>query len=174
MRFVKCCPLCGQDNLPIASFCEKCDADLMNVSVEMRETAPTDGPRANEALDLAKAPAQTQEDEGITETATRRDAVLKLELVANPALCFEVRPGQSVGRSTRADVTISGVPDVEYISREHARFSQRGVQCYVQYIDEGNSIFVDSVESSDDGEMALHDGSILVLSLTPFRVRVCP
>jgi hypothetical protein len=192
--------MCGQDNLAIASFCEECDADLMNTPVEMRreeyaqidkeEVAPensihpensiNEGTAAVNASSASSVPVPPNElihkpdqDELATKRAdSGQGSVLELELVANPALKFSIRPGQSVGRASKADVTLIDVPDLEYISRAHARFIQRRMQWYVQYIAEGNSITVDGMESRDDAEIAIYDQSILVLSFTAFVVRL--
>jgi hypothetical protein len=193
--FVKYCSMCGQANLAIASFCEDCDADLINTPVEMRrednarigeeEVPSANISPANASLNASLAnassvsapPHQLVHEADQDELATRRadsapGSVLELELVANPALKFSIRPGQSVGRASKADVTLTGVPDLEYISRAHARFTQRRTQWYVQYIAEGNSITVDGMESRDDAEIAIYDQSIIVLSFTAFVVRL--
>lgn len=197
----KYCPLCARQNLPIASFCQQCDADLMNTLVEVRRAAvapenevPTEaltaqgaaaapvmqdsvlGPNAARAAatttGVAAAGGAIAVNEPEAGQLPRADFVLQLELVENPALVFPVRPGQSVGRSERADVILNDIPKLEFISRAHARFTRRRTQWYVQYIAEGNSITVDGVESRDDSEIAVHEGSVVVLSFTPFRVKL--
>lgn len=181
--FVKYCPLCAHENPPVASFCEQCDADLMNTAVAPRreesETAALETPpapavenAASESVPDTQKTSEAENEQATRHAAQARGGVLELELVANPALRFRVRPGQSVGRSSRADVVLAGVPDLEYISRAHARFTQRRAQWYVQYIAQGNSITVDGVESCDDAELAVYDQSIVVLSLSAFRVKL--
>ncbi len=151
---VKTCPACGQENLPSESFCTQCDFDLLTVPPEPRrdETEATPG-------------AQTQ-----TVVAPVKAATCRLELLDDPAVWFEISPGQSVGRGVEADVILADVPHAGYISRQHARFSRRGPQWFVQYLGQGNFITVDGETAEDDSQLALHDGSVLVLSLTSFRV----
>jgi hypothetical protein len=188
--FVKYCSLCDCENLSISSFCEKCDADLMNVPIEMRRAGETDdtlhsiaGAPDNVVVsggaDLSKDAIEQGQLEacGQSELATLRAASLpndsiELVLVSNPSVRFSIRAGQTVGRASKADVIVSGVPDLEYISRAHARFIQRRAQWYVQYIAEGNSVTVDGVESRDDAEIAIYDQSIVVLSFTAFTVKI--
>jgi hypothetical protein len=173
---VKYCPICGFENQIIASFCVECDSDLMHAPAEARRE------EISQALEMRDAVASGREEplgvasSSLEEVATLRAAsvwnALVLELVFNPALKFEVLPGQSVGRASKADIVLHGVHDLEYISRAHARFIQRQGQWYVQYIAEGNSITVDGVESRDDSEIAIYDGSLVVLSFTAFRVTI--
>jgi hypothetical protein len=182
--FVKYCSLCAYENLSISSFCEKCDADLMNTPVEMRREAEVDNlPHATaEIVNNAVVGYEPDENRRVevckqSELATQRAAslpnnCLELTLVTNPSIKFSVRAGETVGRASKADVIISGVPDLEYISRAHARFTQRRGQWYVQYIAEGNSITVDGVESRDDAEIAIYDQSIVVFSFTAFTVKL--
>ena len=94
----------------------------------------------------------------------------RLELLDNPAISFEIAPDQTVGRGIEADVILAEVPHAGYISRQHARFSRRGAQWFVQYLGQGNFITVDGETAEDDSQLALHHGSVLVLSLTSFRV----
>ncbi|RYG58886.1 FHA domain-containing protein [bacterium] len=172
---IKICPLCGHANLAIASFCSQCDADLMNVSASLAHTGTTSPVEVAITKDeVAPVPPTPQVAGSDVETTRINTAggTLILELVANPIVRFRVSPGQSVGRSANADVVLTGVPELEYISRAHARFSRRRAQWYVQYIAEGNSITVDGTESRDDAEVALYEGSVVVLSFTAFHVRL--
>ena len=154
---VKYCPACGEENSPLESFCARCDFDLLTVPAEPRRdeiaTAPADGGQTP----IAVAPVVATE-------------VCRLELLDNPAIAFEIQAGQTVGRGVEADVILSEVPHAGYISRLHARFSRRGAQWFVQYLAQGNFIVVDGETYEDDSEIALHNGSVLVLSLTSFRV----
>lgn len=154
---VKYCPACGQENLPNESFCTECDFDLLTVPSEPRR-------------DLLDAEAATPEVlETGEETALPTD-FCRLELLDDPEISFGIAPGQSVGRGLEADVLLSGVPHLGFISRRHALFSRRGAQWFVQYVASGNFIKVDGETHSDDSLVALHDGSVVVLSLSSFRV----
>lgn len=152
---VKYCPACDTANLPTESFCTQCDFDLLNVPSEPRRD-----------LLEAEQPAQEEEAAPVDSSAP----TCRLELVEDASVAFQIAPGQSVGRGVEADVLLKGVPHLGYISRRHANFVQRGEQWYVQYVASGNFLKVDGEKYDDDSLVALHDGSILTLSLTSFRV----
>lgn len=155
--FVKYCPLCGAENPPRQAFCIKCvDGDLSTVPIEPRRDTQTDVPAAEELPSPSIAPAAT--------------AYCILASIDDPMLRFIVREGQTVGRTERADVVLAGVPKFEWISGIHAKFTRRGTQWYVRHVGQTNFIKVDGEKYDGREEVALHDGSILMLSLTAFRV----
>ncbi|RYX83809.1 FHA domain-containing protein [bacterium] len=169
---VKVCPSCDAVNPATASFCSECEWDLMNV-------APTSRPEVAVAettsAPLETAPSTTPvADDSATMRVADMNAVCTLELIEDPALQFQIRDGQTIGRSSRADVELIGVPGREYLSRIHARFFRRGKQWFAQYVATGNFIKVDGEMYEDDSEVALENGSMLTLSLTTFRVHVNP
>ena len=153
---VKYCPACGEENSALESFCTNCDFDLLTVPTEPRRAATDEVPA--EQTQIVAAPVAVRTD------------VCRLELLDNSEIAFEIKAGQTVGRGVEADVILADVPHAGYISRVHARFSRRGEQWFAQYLGQGNFIVVDGETSEDDSEIALHDGSVLVLSLTSFRV----
>ena len=178
---LKYCPHCEAENAPSESFCESCGFDLLNVEVEGRRNsgvarsvaAPVEsGDQGDGAGAVAPvAPATGSVDSAPAGgTAAANVAWCRLELIEDPAFGFRVAAGQVVGRSAEADVVLSGIPNLEYISRRHAKFLRRGDQWFVMYIAEGNYIKVDGEEYENDDEVALHEGSILTLSLSSFRV----
>lgn len=154
---VKYCPACGQENLPNESFCTMCDFDLLNVPGEARR-------------DAQSAETELEQAAGTESAAVAATDFCRLELLDDPTISFSIASGQSVGRGVEADVLLSGVPHLSFISRRHALFSRRGAQWFVQYVASGNFITVDGETHSDDSLVALHDGSVLVLSLSSFRV----
>ena len=157
--FVKYCPLCGAENPRQQAFCLKClDGDLTSVSVEpRRDTAPASTPAEPPATQAAPAaPSDT----------------LILESVDNPSIRFAIRENQTVGRTEKADIILQNVPKLEWISGVHARFLRRGVQWYVQHIAHTNFVKVDGETYSGEEEVAVYHGSIVVLSLTSFRVNL--
>ena len=97
---------------------------------------------------------------------------LVLELLDDPSVRFAVAEGQTVGRTEKADIMLRGVPKLDWISGAHAKFLRRGEQWYVQHIAQTNFIRVDGEQYQGQQEVAIYDGSILVLSLTAFRVKV--
>lgn len=155
---VKYCPACDALNLPSESFCTQCDFDLFSVPSEPRRDLLQDAPQGN---------PPTENDE---KAAPVEAAFCRLELLDDPMIGFQIAPGQSVGRGVEADVLLHGVPHLGYISRRHALFSRRGAQWFVQYVAQGNFVKVDGETYDDDSLVALHDGSVVTLSLTSFRV----
>ncbi|HEX2950855.1 MAG TPA: FHA domain-containing protein [Armatimonadota bacterium] len=144
--FVKYCPLCGAENPRQQAFCLQClDGDLSTVPVEPRRT---------------EVPVQTDEP------------ICVLELVENPAVRFSVRDGQTVGRTEKADIVLRDVPKLDWISGEHAKFTRQGERWYVQHVGKTNFIKVDGEKFEGPEEVAIYDGSILVLSLTGFRISI--
>lgn len=162
IQIVKYCPACGHENLPRESFCTECDFDLMHVLAEPRRVEGVESATDTELAEIGE------------ELRTHRKPVeadtCRLELLDNAEIAFQIRPGQSVGRGVEADILLAEVPHLGYISRRHAVFSRRGEQWFVQYAASGNFIKVDGDTYDDDSLVALHDGSILTLSLTSFRV----
>lgn len=150
----KYCPGCGKRNIPTESFCEDCDFDLLTVLPE------------EERLE----PEKPSSKDWTGEDVPSGPEVCRLELVENPQICFDVQEGQTVGRGVEADILLTGVPHLAYISRRHAQFSRRGEQWFVQYVAEGNFLKVDGEIYDDDALAALENGSLLTLSLTSFRV----
>jgi hypothetical protein len=160
VTFVKYCPLCGAENPRQAAFCVSCmDGDLSTVPVEPQRagTAPVE----EEAVDTLRI------GQGRTRIPT-----CTLELIENPAIAFTVRDGQTVGRNSKADVILKGVPNFDYISGCHARLFLDGEQWFVQHMGGTNFIKVDGEMYRGQEEVPIHDGSILVLSLTAFRLKV--
>lgn len=146
--YVKYCPICGAENPRQQAFCRQC----------------ADG-------DLSTIPAEVQR-EMTANVSLPHTAGCVMELVDDPSFNFTVREGQTVGRTHKADVILAGVPNFDWISGAHARFTRRGEQWYVQHIAQTNFIKVDGEMFKGQEEVAIFDGSILVLSLTAFRVRI--
>ena len=156
LQFVKYCPLCGAENPRQQAFCLAClDGDLSTVPVEPRHGTPA--PPAPAPCPTPPAPTAN---------------TLRLELVENPATHFVIADGQTVGRTAKSDVVLCGVPNLDWISGAHARFFRRGPQWYIQHIAETNFIKVDGETYKGQEEVALYEGSTVVLSLTAFRVGI--
>ena len=153
---VKICPSCGLQNAPTESFCARCDFDLLSVPAQTVASPDVTSEAHLPSEPVAEAP--------------RADPICRLELVDDPARSFRLSEGQSIGRGVEADVILSDVPHLDFISRKHAKFLRRGEQWFVQYIAQGNFISVDGETFEDDSQVALQNGSLLSLSLTAFRV----
>ena len=155
--YVKYCPLCGAENPRQQPFCLSCqDGDLSTVAIEPRRAQPKEPEGEAAAVDAQPdaAPACV------------------LELLDDPRVRFAIQQGQTVGRTEKADVVLQDVPKLEWVSGAHAKFFRRGSQWYVQHIAETNFIRVDGELYRGQEEVAIYDGTILVLSLTAFRVKL--
>lgn len=163
--FVKYCPSCSAESPRQQAFCAQCGEDIATVAAEPRRSQ-----------DRGAQPAATGEAASRVTPGTRRVEeeseiadVCVLEVVESPSIRFSVKDGQTVGRTEKADLILQGVPKLDYISSKHARFFRRGEQWYVQHVAETNFIVVDGEKYRGDEEVAFYDGSIITLSLTPFR-----
>lgn len=164
--YVKYCTLCGAENSPRQAFCVHClDGDLSIVPEEPRRQ-----PAQGETEEPAPLPRTVPPEDESATVHVAAERLCILELIDDPTKRFYLDVGQTIGRSARADVVLEGIPKLKWISGIHARFSKRGEQWYVQHVGQTNFIKVDGEKFEGQQEVALHDGSILVLSLTSFRV----
>lgn len=166
--FVKYCPNCGGENGRLQPLCLQCNADLTMVRAEpRRDEAPAPPAPAEASTPPTAVPIQHT-----ARVETAEDCCV-LELVADPAVRFAVRAGQTVGRTAAADIVLEQqVPDWRYISSCHARFLKRGAQWYVTHAGGTNFNIVDGTKYTGDDEVAIYDNSVLVLSKTAFRVNI--
>jgi ribosomal protein L40E len=176
VKFVKYCPLCGAENPERASMCQSCfKGDLTRTRRERPRDEEQDsiggaGVPPADGEDTGQRPAPpAQNDPNIDQPAAN---TCRLELVQDPTVSFTVADGQIVGRTDKADVILKDVPQADYIHGRHAKLFRRGQQWYAQYLGGFNFIRVDNVEYRGNEEVAINDGSVLVLSLTPFYVRM--
>ena len=95
-----------------------------------------------------------------------------LESVDNPGLAFAVSDGQTVGRTDCADIVLTGIPDLDAISRKHALFQKQGGRWFVRHVGETNFIQVDSETHTGQEQVEIHENSIVALTLARFRVRL--
>jgi len=153
--FVKYCPLCGAENPRQQAFCLTClDGDLSMAPIEARREAT---PEPDSAVPLADPSLPTA-------------TTLTLELVENPTVRFSVCENQTVGRNAQADIVLCEAPKLEWISSIHARFLRRGAQWYIQHLGTTNFIKVDGETYTGQEEVAVYHNSVVVFSLTAFRV----
>ncbi|HEY3377691.1 MAG TPA: FHA domain-containing protein [Armatimonadota bacterium] len=154
ITFVKYCPLCGAENPRQQAFCLRClDGELATVPVEPRRTS-------------------SSQHTATSSTATAATPRCVLELLDAPNTRFALMPGQTIGRTEKADVVLCGIPDLDWISGAHAKLLRRGEQWYIQHIGSTNYIKVDGETYRGHEEVAIYPDSIVLLSLTAFRVRM--
>lgn len=185
VELVKYCPLCGAKNPQRQPFCVECkECDLSMIPVEPIRDAPEPAAQTPVMQPSDVAPPSEIADciaSGDAPAATRtRRVELKsptsptctLVLLADPAIQFQVRDGETAGRTGASEVILHGVPEADAISSRHARFFLRNGQWYVQHVGNTNFIKVDGYEYYGDEEVVIEDGSTVVLSLTAFRVQL--
>jgi hypothetical protein len=189
VRLVKYCPLCGAANDPAEPFCAACkDGEMLAIAPQPLQSAvaPAAPAAAAPAVRAAVSAIDWEAEPGAAPAPTPQapdtvhvdgedaTATVVLELVERPTLRFDVADGQTIGASRDAarpaDVTLTGVPELEYISSVHARLFRRGEQWYVQHLGCTNFLRVDGMKYDKREEVPLHDGTVLVLSKTAFRV----
>lgn len=157
-ELVKICA-CGHANPATANYCEACPLMLSGI----RAIDPDAPPPIEEPAAAQPAAPAAEADE------------IRLVLLQNQNVTVTVKPGQTVGargRSLKPDVVVSGVPEEDYISGQHARFLKHGPDWYVQHAGHTNFIEVDGVRvESDADEVAIRDGSLVRLAKTEFVVR---
>ncbi len=170
MTSVRVCPGCGQQNSAVDVFCRKCMMDISTVAPSvMDEVIPASEPQAQ---------PQCSQSEGVTkvvntQTTSQTVDMCSLELVSDPNVMLHLQDGQTIGRGDQADIRVVNVPDVDAISRVHAKFFTRNGQWYIQYLGKTNFIKVDGqIYGDTNTEVALYEGSIVVLSLTPFTFHI--
>ena len=140
------CSLCGEANPAGALICRTCGSNLP----------------ASQA-----GPARPADDAG---SAAAESAIVLVHEASGRE--FVVRPGQTVGRTSKADVALSGLPDDGYISEVHARIERRGGRWRIECLSRTNPLKVDgqSLEPSG-GQAGLVDGTRVTLARTDLRVR---
>jgi pSer/pThr/pTyr-binding forkhead associated (FHA) protein len=163
--YVKYCPACGAENPARTPFCLDCvsgDLSTAAIVVQMSDSLSASPEAATERR--VSGPSIGYVPEGFADP-------LVLELISDPSQEFVAGDGQTVGRTSASDVVLANVPKSDFISSVHARFFTRGGEWYVQHLASTNFIKVDDERYTGDEEVAIIDGSVVVLSLTPFRVR---
>lgn len=145
------CSLCGEANPAGALLCRVCGASLSAAPAEAVRATPVPAGAAG----LLTGP--TDELVLVHESSGRE---------------FVVRPGQTVGRSSKADVVLAGLPDDGYISEVHARIERRGGRWRIECLSRTNPLKVDGLSLEPSGGQAgLVDGTRVTLARTDLRVR---
>ena len=89
---------------------------------------------------------------------------------------FQVRSGETVGQAhstSNADVQLSNVPNVDYISREHCRFDLEEHAWFITALPSGlNGTFVNREPLKRGDRARVRDGDEVMLANVPFRIRL--
>ncbi|MEW5722302.1 MAG: FHA domain-containing protein [Thermodesulfobacteriota bacterium] len=162
--YVKVCPKCGVSSSEGLNTCPGCGFFLGLVRAVPR---PQEGP---------PAPGSEPEPPGPSPEAESREKEeprLFLESVATGA-SYEVRSGQTVGQAhptSRAQVQMSGIPNINFVSREHCRFDFEDGAWFVTALPSAlNGASINQVPLAPGGRVRVRSGDELLLANVPFRV----
>ena len=145
------CSLCGEANPAGALLCRVCGASLSAATAEGVQPTPA-------LLGTTESPAGLTDELVLVHEASGRQ--------------FVGRPGQTVGRGSKADVVLAGLPDDGYISEVHARIERRGGRWRIECLGRTNPLKVDGLSLEPSGGQAgLVDGTRVALAKTELRVR---
>jgi pSer/pThr/pTyr-binding forkhead associated (FHA) protein len=89
---------------------------------------------------------------------------------------YDIMDGSIVGQShssSRADVQLTGLPNLNYVSRHHCQFHlEKGIWYVTALSSSLNSTIVSQTPVSKGGRMRLRNGDELLMANVPFRVRI--
>lgn len=194
-EYVKICPRCETANPEHEHLCGNCGNFLGLVRAEPRpaqakpalETTPArpepvpdpvpaeQPPPAPEPQ--AEAELDVEEIEAVPAQKPGRSArpVLYLESLVN-GKSFTVPDQAVVGQAhptSRADVQLEGVPDLNYVSRHHCRFDHESNVWFVTSLSSAmNGTTLNQAPLMSGGRARLKNGDELVMANVPFRVRI--
>ena len=161
LEYVKICPKCATANPEAENTCLKCGFFLGMV----------------QAVPPPKKPEQTSEKPAVDPTAESAAASGPLLFLDHEASgrSFQVKPGQTVGQAHetgRADVPMSGLPNLNYVSREHCRFDFKNGAWFVNALTTAlNGTRVNGTALAPGGRARVRNGDEVILANLPFRVR---
>jgi hypothetical protein len=156
IRYVKICPRCGLANSELAEQCEH-DNEFLGV---IPATPYKEKPPAPETV-LPDFPGRA----------------LYLE-ITGAGKCLEVRDGWVIGQahpSSRAEIQLAEVPGVNYIHRQHCRFSFQDDQWRVLAIKQAaftNPTFVNNRGLAPGESAVLRNGDRIALADTVLHARI--
>jgi len=125
--FIKICPKCGQHNPEYENVCAAC-SDF--IGMETPVPAPSFASESGHTSDGVKETQSADQAQLITATASQTapaqlQPTLYLQVLGSEQI-FEVRDGWTVGQShasSTADLQLRDLPGINYLHRNHCRFS---------------------------------------------------
>ena len=175
-EYVKICPQCGQHSPEHEGVCPHCGQflGLVRPVLQERDPAPDlvveqsrfgsgeNGERFTMRLVPAGAPEKVE-------------PVLILESLEGDRI-FRVLSGQTVGQAhptSSAEVQMTGIPNLNYVSRQHCRFDFESGDWYVTCLPSAlNGLTLRGAELSTGGRALVRDGDRLEMANVPFLVRI--
>jgi hypothetical protein len=98
--------------------------------------------------------------------------------IENPHLLHtvEVQSGQTVGQAhptSKADVQLSGIPNIEYVSRSHCRFEFDGSTWIVTALPSTTNKTAVNGQIVPKGQgLPVRNGDMVIMASIPFRIRI--
>ncbi|MFH1137140.1 MAG: FHA domain-containing protein [Pseudomonadota bacterium] len=174
-EYVKPCPQCGLRNPEHEDVCPQCGQFLGLVRPVVLEREVAAAPDNHPAPDAGPPGDDRSAAAGPGPAPGPAEPRLVLESLAN-GRTFQVLSGQTVGQAhptSRAEVQMSGVPDLNYVSRHHCRFDfEEGgwsVTCLPAAL---NGLTLRGNQLAPGGRAPARDGDRLELANVPFIIRI--
>ncbi len=177
--YVRICPQCGQRNPERENLCSKCGHFLGLVPPVLRsevEIAPQ-SPAENRPLASPESQQSGTEPRESPQLQPGPHGEPRLYLESlDTGQTYDIMDGSIVGQShssSRADVQLSGLPNLNFVSRHHCQFHLEKGSWYVTALSSSlNSTLVSQTPVSKGGRMRLRNGDELLMANVPFRVRL--
>ncbi|MEW6265606.1 MAG: FHA domain-containing protein [Thermodesulfobacteriota bacterium] len=176
--YVKLCPQCGAFNQEHLNVCDRCGHFLGLVRPVPAESAEAAEPSAAQGSapppEMETPPGRAESSPLIERDESGRPHFYLESQDADKV--FEVRSGQTVGQahpSSRAEVQLSGLPNLNFVSRHHCRFDfEAGAWMVTALPSALNGTRVNQAALSPGGRARLRNGDEITLANVPFRVRM--
>lgn len=174
-EYVKICPQCGFNNREGNNNCEKCGQFLGLVrAIPKEEQAETTENRGGETA-VSDSVEIKVEPEAIPESGRKPEPRIYIQCLSTDS-SFEIKNGNIVGQAhetSTADVQLSGMPDITYVSRRHCRFDFENEAWFVTAMTDAlNPTTVNQVTVAPGGRLRVRDGDELVMANVAFRIRI--
>lgn len=163
--FVKICPKCGYHNPEGENICRHC-SHFLGLVRPIPETDPE--------IETPEAAPDLPEIEEVELTPEEAPDMLVLESLTN-GRTYMIESGSIVGRAdetSQADVQLSDIPGINFISREHCRFFFQDGQWYATALRSAmNGLSVNQTQLGPGERILIEPGDTVVLANVPFRIR---
>lgn len=183
--YAKICPKCNGSNREEENICSTCGQFLGMVrAVPVPEAAPRSlenrpsEPKAEPGEAFADRD-QGERRRGSTEPASlpRDEHAPRLRLeCASTGATFAIEDGSTVGQAhptSRAEVQMAGIPNINYVSRHHCRLNRTGGAWFVTALPGAlNGTAINGVPVAPGGRARLRDGDELLMANVAFRVKI--
>ena len=173
--YVKICPRCSTVNPEDEQSCRQCRHFLGMVRAERIEQEAAPGPVPEPLPGGSPKPEAEIIRLGASGKEQEPASILYLECKAT-GRTVPVRPGDMVGQAhplSQAQVQLSSIPGIEYVSRHHCWFQMDGEGWTVTALPESlNPTMLNGLTLAVSGKMRVSDGDELSLAGVLFRIRL--